>query len=227
MAIADRNIKTNEKFVATFRGTKYVLQALKGEKPEKPLYRMTVPSDYHGPSTGSAALWGGDDGKTFTSLSSAASALAFPGRWDGWKFWTREKEYTPELAIKARGEVMKGTKRPKVNKAPKAVTAKKLTAKLGSGVASPEPSAPKAKTPATPKAAVKKAKVASAGASPKSRRTRTAKGSAVTATKQQSRKARGSSVAVASRRKAAPAAAVATSNGRGPAVDPAESDIGF
>ena len=174
MAIENRMLKANEKFVATFRGTRYVLQAVSVEKSkegkQKATFRMIEPATYKGPKTGSVALQGGDDGKTFSSLSSAASALAMPGRWDGWKFWTREKEWKPALAIKARGEAAKGKPRParaakpKAEKAsPKAKAAPKT--KAVSGKVSRKPTATKVSTPATPKAKVS-AKVAKSAKAP-------------------------------------------------------------
>lgn len=235
MAIENRTLKVNEKFVATFRGTKYTLQAVTVEKAktgdkQKATFRMIEPTGYKGAKHGSAALQGGEDGKTFSSLSSAASALAFPGRWDGWKFWTREKEWKPELAIKARGEAAKGKPRPAKAKAPKAASktsakssketataSPKATpkAKAASGATSPKRSSAKASIPVTPKTAKVPSK------SPKASR-----GSTKSAAKPVT--ARNGSSPAANSRKTADAKPVATATrGRGVAVAPAdlEDDI--
>lgn len=188
--IENRTLKNGEKFVAVFHDVKYIVQAKADGKNGKgePKFAFIViePSSYKGTSKGSKALAGGDDGKTYSSLSSVASAIAFPGRWDGWKFFTREKEFKPEMAIKRRGEVLAGKPRPKkVNKkdapvkapggkkapaapktAPKAKAApasKKPQKKAASGGKSPAPSSVKDSTPVTPKAEGR-AKVAKAPA---------------------------------------------------------------
>lgn len=121
MPIVNRTIKAKEKFVAQYHGDKFVIEALQDGAPDKFNFHMVEPVKFKGPSAGAKSLQGGADGRTFTSLSGAASAIAFPGRWDGWIFWTREKEWKPEMGFAKRGASARAVKKTVVAKAaPKA-----------------------------------------------------------------------------------------------------------
>ena len=102
MPIVSRVLKSKERFVAKYHGIRFVIQADEVEE-NKWSFHMLEPKGYKGPQNGSKSFQGGADGRTFSSLSSAASAITLPGLRDGWIFWTREKDWSEDLAVNARG----------------------------------------------------------------------------------------------------------------------------
>lgn len=167
MPLVNRTLKKGEKLVAVYGGTRYVLDVADVPKEGKPTFRMLEPVKFKGKDTHPASLRGGEDGKTFSSLSAAASALTFPGRYDGWHFWTREEDWESSLEMFKRGEKPKADKlakeaKPKAEKkaAPKASAPK------------PQPKTAAGKSPA--KAAAKPTSEGSAKVAPKAAKPRAA-----------------------------------------------------
>lgn len=234
MAIIDRTLKNKEHLVASYGGTKYVIEVVSNKDGTS--FKFVEPKSFKGPQDAkSKSLHGGSDGKTFSSLSAAGGAIKHPFAWpDGWLFWTREKEWTPEMALRKRGDAKpvkaaapKAVKQPTAKQMSKAVEAAAQDADKAE--AKRNAKAPKvsgaSKASSSSKTATKAEKVA-----PKAEAKTSAKANGTTKSAASRNGAKPTSAASGSRSGKAQAASVSVSRGR-PArsavavAEPEELDI--